>query len=402
VYSSAAALFFPKLFFAEGEPLTGTLQAFLTYAAGYLSRPLGGLVLGRLGDLIGRKKVLVMTLLLVGGATFCVGLLPTYSTAGVLAPVLLVLLRFAQGVGVGGEWGSAVLLTSERSPPGQRGFWASAAQLGPPIGTLLAEAVLALLSVCLSPAELLAWGWRVAFLLSLVLVGVGLWVRTRLEETPEFLVIQASGARPQSPVAEVFLQHPRALITVMLARLGPDVVWGLYTVFLLAYAVDAQGLKLGTNQALIAVAAGSALQLVLMPLSGWWSDRYGRRRIYAMGALGAAAWTCGFFVLVHDFPSLVMGVMGGLACHALMYGPQAAFIAERFPTHIRSTGSALGYNLAGVVGGGPAPAVLTLLLGRPGARWLMGAYVVGCCLVTLCGLMLGGANSARPRAGSHR
>lgn len=384
VYGSAAALVFGPLFFAQGHPMTALFASFATYAFGYIARPLGGIVFGRLGDRIGRKKVLVATLLLVGISTFLVGLLPTYARIGVLAPALLATLRFVQGVGVGGEWGGAVLITSELSHESERGFWASAAQIGPPAGTLLANGVLALLTI-FPEQTFQMWGWRVAFLLSAVLVGFGLWVRTRLEETPAFLDLQSRGARPSAPVTLVLRSQRRALAAAILARIGPDVLYSMFAVFVLAYAHRTLGLS--NTQVVTAVVTGSALQLLLMPASGWLSDRWGRRRVYAAGAVGAALWTIGFFALAHDFPSVVIGVVGALAFHSVMYGPQAAFIAEKFPAHLRSTGSSLGYTFAGLVGGGIAPLVFTALLSRYPA-WSIGVYISAMCAVTLLGLWL--------------
>jgi MFS family permease len=387
VYSSAAALIFGQLFFAQHDPLTGTLQAFATYAVGYVARPLGGVVFGRLGDVIGRKRVLVMTLLVIGVATFLIGLLPTYQQVGSLAPTLLVVLRFAQGIGVGGEWGSAVLIASELSHERERGFWASAAQIGPPIGTLLANGMLGLLAVRWSEDALLHWGWRVAFLSSAVLVCFGLWIRSRLEETPVFRELEARGERPKAPVTEVVLTERRALAAAILARIGPDVLYSLFTAFVLTYATQMLGLS--RAQAVTAVLSGSALQVLLIPLSGWCSDRIGRKRIYAIGAVGGALWSLGFFALADNFVSVLIGVTGALAFHSVMYGPQAAFIAEQFPARLRATGSSLGYTLASLVGGAIAPMVFTWLLRRPGAGWLIAAYVGGANVVTLGGLMLG-------------
>lgn len=393
VFSSAAALFFGRLFFAQSDPLVGTLQAFGTYAVGYLARPLGGLIFGRLGDVVGRKKVLVATLLLIGGATFLIGLLPGYAQIGALAPLLLILLRFAQGVGVGGEWGSAVLITSELSGQQERGFWASATQLGPPIGTLLANGVLALLAVSLSEEALLAWGWRLAFLLSALLVGFGLWLRVLLEETPAFRALSARGELPRAPVTEVLRTQLRGLCAAILVRVGPDVLYAMFAVFVLTYATT--HLQLRHAEALTAVLAGSAAQIVLIPLSGYLSDRFGRRRVYGAGALAAALWSLGFFALAQGFLSVLIGVLGGLACHSLMYGPQAAFIAEQFPARLRATGSSLGYTLAGIIAGGMAPLVLSWLLARPQGTWLMAGYIAAACAVTGVGLVLG-----RP-AGDH-
>jgi MFS family permease len=386
VFSSAAALFFGQLFFAQADPLVGALQAFATYAVGYVARPLGGLLFGRLGDVIGRKKVLVMTLLLIGIATCLIGLLPTYAQVGALAPLLLVTLRLAQGVGVGGEWGSAALVPAEFCHERERGFWASAVQTGPAVGTLLANGVLALLAMYLSQAALLSWGWRCAFLLSALLVGFGLWLRTQVEETPLFREVEARGELPRAPLTEVLTTQRRALFAVILSRMGPDVFYSMFAVFVLTYAT--QRLHLSRTAALTSVLIGSAMQLLLIPLSGWLSDRYGRRRIYAIGTVGAAAWTAGFFALAHDFPTLLIGVCGALVLHSMMYGPQAAFIAELFPVRLRATGSTLGYTLASVIAGGLAPLILTWLLQQPGAAALMPAYVGAACAVTLVGLAI--------------
>jgi MFS family permease len=389
VYSSSAALVFGQLFFAQHDYLTGVLQAFATYAVGYLARPLGGVFFGRLGDVIGRKRVLVRTLLLVGVATFLIGLLPTYGQVGTLASALLVVLRFAQGIGVGGEWGSAVLITSELSRRNERGFWASAAQIGPPIGTLLANGVLGLLAVSLSEHSFMTWGWRIAFLLSAALVGFGVWIRSRLEETPVFLAIEALGERPRAPVTEVFLTQRRALFAGILARIGPDVLYSLFAVFVLTYAT--QRLSLSRAQAVVAVLSGSALQVVLIPTCGWCSDRFGRKRIYALGAIGGAVWSFAFLALARGFPSVLIGTMGGLAFHSLMYGPQAAFIAEQFHGRLRSTGSSLAYTLAGLVGGAIAPLIFTWLLRQPAAAELIAIYVGCACGITLLGLLIGRA-----------
>ncbi|MDT9600606.1 MFS transporter [Sphingosinicella rhizophila] len=389
VYSSAAALIFGQLFFDAQDPLTGTLQAFGTYAVGYLARPIGGIFFGRLGDVIGRKKVLVATLLLVGIATFLIGLLPTYGQIGAVAPALLVLLRFAQGVGVGGEWGGAVLLSSEFGRSGQRGFWASAAQVGPPLGTLLANGVLAILTISLSEEAFLAWGWRIAFLLSALLIGFGLWIRNRLEETPVFRKLAEAGAPPAAPVTEIFSDHRHALASAMLSRIGPDVLYSMFAIFILTYAT--QYLGASRAAAVTAVLIGSAVQIPLIPFSGWLSDRVGRRSLYAVGAVCGAAWTIGFLVLARDGSALLLGIVGGLVFHALMYGPQAAFIAEQFPARLRYTGSSLAYTLAGIFGGAVAPLAFSAMLAHEGAPLMIGAYIAAASALTLVGLRLGRA-----------
>ncbi|MFI5731267.1 MFS transporter [Kribbella sp. NPDC051587] len=389
VYSSAAALVFGDLFFPGSEPLTGTLQAFGTYAVGYIARPLGGIIFGRLGDVIGRKRVLVATLLLIGVATFCIGLLPTHAQAGALAPTLLVVLRFAQGVGVGGEWGGAVLLSSEFSQAGQRGFWASAAQVGPPLGTLLANGVLALLAGLLTEAQFLSWGWRVAFLLSAVLVAFGLLIRSKLEETPVFKELEARGDRPTAPVTEVLRTQRRPLIAAILARVGPDVLYAMFAVFVLTYAT--KELDMSRGQAVTAVLIGSACQVALIPFSGYLSDRYGRRLIYGIGAAGGAVWSVAFFAIASSLGTLVLGVVVGLVFHSLMYGPQAAFVSEQFTARLRYTGSSLAYTFAGVIGGALAPLAFTYFLAKAGTGYVIALYIVVACVITLVGLRLGRA-----------
>lgn len=389
VYSSAAALVFGDLFFPGSDPLTGTLQAFATYAVGYVARPLGGIFFGRLGDVIGRKRVLVATLLLIGVATFCIGLLPTHATAGALAPTLLVVLRFAQGVGVGGEWGGAVLLSSEFSEAGQRGFWASAAQVGPPLGTLLANGVLAVLAGALSEDAFLSWGWRVAFLLSAVLVAFGLLIRSRLEETPVFRELEARGDRPTAPVSEVLRTQRRPLVAAILARVGPDVLYAMFAVFVLTYATKELGMSRG--EAVTAVLVGSALQVVMIPWSGWLSDRYGRRTVYAIGAVGGAVWSVVFFAMASSLATVLPGVVIGLVFHSLMYGPQAAFVSEQFTARLRYTGSSLAYTFAGVIGGALAPLAFTYFLAKAGTGYVIAAYIIVACSITLVGLRLGRA-----------
>ncbi|MEK6438036.1 MFS transporter [Pseudonocardia sp. T1-2H] len=388
VYSAAAALVFPQLFFPGSDPLTGTLLAFSTYAVGYVSRPLGGVVFGRLGDVIGRKQVLVLTLTLIGVATFLIGLLPTYATIGVAAPIILVLLRFAQGVGVGGEWGGAVLLSSEFGDPAKRGFWASAAQIGPPAGNLMSNGVLALLTATLSDEAFASWGWRVAFLLSGLLVAFGLWIRLKLEDTPVFRAIQEHGDRPEAPIKEVFRTERRGLVAGVLSRIGPDVTYALFTVFVLSYGTT-HGFS--RSQVLTATLVGAAFQLVGIPAAGALSDRINRRLVYALAAVGGALWPFVFFPVISGGSTvmLVVGVVVGLMFHSLMYGPQAAFIIEQFSPRLRYTGSSLAYTIAGILGGAVAPLAFTALIGRFGSWVPVAVYVAVACVVSICGLLLG-------------
>ncbi|NKQ54820.1 MHS family MFS transporter [Amycolatopsis sp. K13G38] len=387
-YSVASATILGKLFFPSSDELASTMLAFSTYAVGYVSRPLGGFLFGRLGDILGRKQVLVATLLLTGIATCLIGVLPTHSAVGGFAPVLLVVLRFAQGVGVGGEWGGAVLLSSEFGDPKKRGFWASAAQIGPPAGTLLANGVLTLLAVVLTTAQFESWGWRLAFLLSGVLVIFGLWLRLKLEETPVFREIVKRDEKPKAPVGEVLRQEPRALITGILVRICPDVLYSMFTVFVLTYMT--KQLHLPKSQGTIAVMIGSGFQLFLMPAFGALSDRISRRTMYLAGTILAAAWPFLFFPLAatKSFFAIIVGVVVALAIHALLYGPQAALITEQFSPRLRYTGSSLAYTLAGVVGGAVAPLIFTALLAEYGTWTVVAAYLAFTGVLTLVGVLL--------------
>ncbi|MFE5007514.1 MFS transporter [Streptomyces sp. NPDC056696] len=389
IYSVAAALVFGDVFFPSEDPATGTLLAFSTYAVGYVSRPLGGFVFGRLGDKLGRKKVLIATLVLIGAATLAIGLLPSYATIGVAAPLTLVILRFAQGVGVGGEWGGAVLLSSEFGDPRRRGFYASAAQIGPPVGNLLANGVLAALGALLTESQFTSWGWRVAFLLSGVLVFFGLWIRAKLEETPVFKAMEAEQKRPEAPIREVFTTHPRALAAAILSRVAPDVLYALFTVFVLTYATGELGMSRGS--ALAAVLIGSSLQVFLIPLAGALSDRVDRRVLYGVSAAAAGVWPFLFFPMIGggSWPLLALGVVVALVFHSAMYGPQAAFIAEQFSPRLRYTGSSLAYTLAGVIGGAVAPLLFTALLDAYDSWIPLALYVAGTAVVTIAGLCLG-------------
>lgn len=389
VYSAAAAVVFPIIFFPSSDPLTGTVLAFSTYAVGYVSRPVGGIIFGRLGDRIGRKKVLVTTLVIIGVATVLIGTLPGYASIGIAAPFLLVLLRFAQGVGVGGEWGGAVLLSSEYGDPRSRGFWASAAQVGPPAGNLLANGALAVLTLALTEEQFISFGWRIAFLVSALLVGFGLWIRLKLEETPIFKAIEAHGEQPSAPIREVFSKELRPLIAATLCRVGPDVVYALFTVFTLTYGIQILGYQ--RSQVLTAVLIGSAFQLFMIPLAGAVSDRFNRRMVYGTAAVLGAVWAFLFFVVLggKNEPMLIIGIVLGLMTHSFMYGPQAAFIVEQFSPRLRSTGSSLAYTFAGVIGGAIAPLMFTLLLSQFGTWIPVAIYVSVAVVVTLIGLSLG-------------
>jgi MFS family permease len=397
IYSAASALVFGQVFFHSDDPLAGTLAAFATYAVGYVARPLGGVLFGRLGDRIGRKKVLVWTLLLIGIATFAVGLLPGYDTIGVAAPIALVFLRLCQGVGVGGEWAGAVLISSEHGDPGKRGLFGSAAQIGPPLGNLLANGALALLAL-LPKEDFLSWGWRVAFLFSAVLVVVGLVIRFKIEETPVFEAIKEQGLTPKSPLAEVFRSERRALLAATMSRIAPDVMYALSTVFILTYATRQFGLQPG--QALLAVVIGSAFQVFMVPAAGHLSDRMNRRLVTAIGAACSIAFPFIFFPLMSiGFIGVVLAVIFGLLCNSLMYGPQAALVSEQFSPRLRYAGSSLAYTIGGVFGGAIAPLLFTWLLGTYGTWLPLALYIVVVSVITLVGVSLAKNPDSREIAG---
>ncbi|MFI5638781.1 MFS transporter [Streptomyces goshikiensis] len=387
LYGTAAALVFNKLFFPTGDPLTGTLIAFVTYAIGFLARPLGGVVFGHFGDRLGRKKLLVLSLLMMGGATFAMGLLPTHASIGVGAPILLTVLRLVQGFALGGEWGGAVLIVSEHGGDRHRGFWASWPQSGAPGGNLLATGVLALLAAVQSDEAFLAWGWRVPFLLSGVLVVVGLWIRLSVSESPVFLAARAardaSGeTHDELPVVQVLRRGWRQVLTAVGARFGENISYYVLTSFLLVYVTAHLGLPKST--ALNAVLIGSAVHFVTIPAWGALSDRIGRRPVTLIGSAGMAVWAFAFFALVdsESFVVITLAVTAGLLLHGAMYGPQAAFISELFDTEVRYSGASMGSQLASIVAGALAPIVAVELLRDHGSSLPVSLYLCAAALVT--------------------
>ncbi|MDX6241645.1 MAG: hypothetical protein QOG10_6469 [Kribbellaceae bacterium] len=382
IYGTSAALVFNKLFFPSFEPLMGTLLAFATYAVGFVARPVGGVVFGHYGDKLGRKNVLVVTLLLMGSATFAIGVMPTHATIGVWAPILLVTLRFLQGLGLGGEWGGAVLMTLESGDPNRRGLNASWPQVGVPIGLLLANGALSLTEALTSRAAFESWGWRVPFLLSGVLVFVGLWIRLTIAESPLFREVEASGSRSRAPIVDVLRLYPKRVLLALGARVGVDVAFYSFVLFITTYV--ATYLKLPRSYALNAVLIAAACQIFLIPWFGALSDRFGRRPVYLFGALGAAVWIFVFFAMLDtgNFALIVLATVVALFFHAAMYGPQASFIAEMFPTKVRYSGASMGYQLAGILGGALAPIISVALLDRYDTSLVVSLYVVAALAVT--------------------
>ena len=359
VYNTLAALVFNKLFFPAVDPLTGTLLAFATYWVGYLSRPFGGILFGNLGDRRGRRYVLVMTLLIMGACTTLIGLLPTYESVGVLAPILLVTLRFVQGMALGGEWAGAVLLTVEHGTDKQRGRNAAFAQMGPSTGVLIATGAVALITWLMPEEQLLDWGWRIPLLASVLLVAFGLWLRLGVSETPEFLAQERNKSR--APISEVFTGHWRPLLVAGGSRFGPDVMYSLITAFCVSYVTTI----LGHSRTLAtgALAIGAFFNVIFIFVAGTLSDRFSRRAIYGVGVCAAAIWLIALFPLLNSQSELavVAAFVSGLAVHAFMYGPQGAFIAEQFPVRVRYVGASVAYTFAGVFAGGIAPLAFTRL-----------------------------------------
>ncbi|MGY6657605.1 MFS transporter [Amycolatopsis sp. TRM77291] len=387
LYTSAAALVFGQLFFPSNDPLTGTLLAFLTYAVGFLARPIGGLVFGHFGDRVGRKKLLVLSLLLMGGSTCAMGILPTYATVGVLAPILLTLLRLVQGFALGGEWGGAVLIVSEHGDDKRRGFWASWPQCGAPGGNLLATAVLAILAATQSDEAFLSWGWRIPFLLSGVLVVIGLWIRLAVSESPVFLAAQKNNATTHAPVVEVFRKSWRAVLITIGSRMAENVSYYVITAFILVYVTT--GLGLPKSAGLNAVLIGSAVHFLTIPLWGMLSDRIGRRPVYLFGAIGMALWSFAFFAMLDtkNPAVIILAATVGLVLHGAMYGPQAAFFSEQFPTRVRYTGLSVGGQLSSIAAGAVAPLIAVALFKEFGSTIPVSLYVVAMCVLTVIALL---------------
>lgn len=389
IYNIMAALIFNHVFFPSFDPLVGTVLAFSTYAVGYVSRPLGGMLFGHLGDVMGRRFVLVTTLIIMGVTSALMGILPGYAQWGILSPLLLVALRFVQGIALGGEWAGAVLLAMEHGRQDRRGLHASFAQVGPSCGTLFGTAIIAVITLAVSPEQFQHWGWRLPFLLSLLLVFFGLWLRNGIDETPVFRALEAKKQTSQMPLKEVVLKHPKTLLIAGGSRIGSDVLYALVVVFTLTYVTTV--LNLPRPLALGATMLGALVNALAVPLCGLLSDRFGRRPVYLAGAVLGVVWAFTFFVLLDMAQpwAICLAVVGGLLIHAIMYGPQAAFVTEQFPGHVRYVGASLAYTLAGILGGGFAPLIITTLFSETGGTLWVSLYVVLALAVT--GLAVGAA-----------
>lgn len=388
LYGTAAALVFNRLFFPNLDPLAGTMAAFASYAVGFFARPLGGIVFGHFGDRLGRKSMLVTTLVMMGVATFLVGLLPTYDQIGLWAPALLVALRIVQGLAVGGEWGGAVLMVAEHAGPGRRGFFVSWVQVGVPVGLLLATGVFALFTH-LPEASFLSWGWRVPFLIGIVLTGLGFFIRLKVMESPVFEQARKVERAPGLPILEVLRAHKKNVFLAMGARMAENAFFYIFTVWVLSYAT--QHLDLPRSSLLNGVLIGSAVQLVTIPFFGALSDRIGRKPVYLGGTVFLLALVLPFFWLVgtRSVPLVWLAIVLGMVGHSALYGPQAAFFSELFGTRTRYTGASLGYQLAAPFAGGLAPLIASgLLRWSDGATWPIAIYLGVLASITIISVLL--------------
>jgi MFS family permease len=383
VYGTVTGLVFARLYFPKADPLVGTLEAFSIYAIGFIARPIGAAIFGHWGDRLGRKSALIATLVLMGVSTFLVGLVPGYASIGIWGAIILTALRFVQGVGVGGEWGGSVLMSMEWARSNQhRGFVASWPQFGVPSGLFLANIAVLVFSA-LSGGSFITWGWRVPFLLSILLVGVGLWIRLGILETPVFRRLLEEGRIEATPMAEVFRRQAREVFLSAFARMGEQAPFYIFTAFVFSYGVGT--LKLSRDLLLIAVLVASCVSFVTIPLSGHLSDRFGRKRVYLIGtvATGVFAWL--YFAMLNSVVPFwaFLAIVVSLIPHDMMYGPQAALIAEGFTARLRYSGASIGYQLASIIAGGPAPLIATALFATYHTSAAIAVYISACCVISV-------------------
>ena len=383
IYGTAAGLVFGKLYFPHEAPLAATLAAFGTYLIGIAGRPIGAAIFGHYGDRIGRKATLIATLMCMGIATFLIAFVPTYASIGIWGAILLTILRVIQGIGVGGEWGGSVLIAMEWARThGSRGLVASWPQFGVPSGLFLSNLAILAFSAW-SGDQFLTWGWRIPFLLSIILVGIGLWVRLGILETPVFQKLVSEQKIERAPIVEVIARQPREILLSALLRMAEQAPFYIFTAFIFAYAVGT--LKLSRDLILTAVLVASLVSFITIPLSGHISDRIGRRKMYLIGAAVMGLFGFLYFGMVDTaIPSAVfIAIVLSLIPHDMMYGPQAALIAEAFTPRLRYSGSSLGYQLASVIAGGPAPIIATALFAAYGSGYAVAIYIAACAVVSL-------------------
>jgi metabolite-proton symporter len=395
LYGTAAALIFPHVFFPGHSPYVGALASFGTQAVGFAARPVGAAIFGHIGDRVGRKATLVVTLLLMGVSTFLMGLLPSYASIGFAAPLLLVLLRVVQGIGVGGEWGGSVLLSMEWGSRRRRGFMTSWPQLGVPLGLLASTGMVNLMD-SVAGDDFESWGWRVPFLASIVLVGVGLYVRLRVMESPVFDEVKRTRAVVRMPVLEVLRKQPREVLTSACIRLSEQAPFYLFITFVLTYGTEHVGLS--RRDLLHDTMVAAAVGLISVPLWGYVSDLVGRRLMYGIGIVCVGAFAFPYFSLLDTADSglVLLAIVLSLCFHDMQYGPQAALIAESFDANLRYSGAGLGYQLASVIAGGPAPLIAAAILKNTDSSVGISWYIVACCAAAMIALLL------MPRGGALR
>lgn len=399
LYATAAALVFPAAFFPDATPAVGLILSFSTFAFGFIARPVGGILFGHFGDRIGRKRTLVLALVLMGVASTLIGLLPTFATIGIAAPILLSVLRFAQGLAIGGQWGGAMLLVTESAPDDKRGYYGSFAQAGAPVGVILANLAFIIISATVSEEAFMSWGWRVPFLASVVLIGISMYIQLHLEETEAFRELeliretQHEDAEPvvrRSPVLEALAKYPKTIALAAGAFLSIQVCFYILIGFILAFGSDPGGAAMSRDQVLAAVLIASAIQIPFQTVAASYSDRYGRRGVFMLGALLMGLWSFALFPLVAtgNFILAIVGISGGLGFLGMMYGPQAAFYTELFSTEVRYSGASLGYQIGAIVGGAFAPTIATILWTEYDIIWVSVYMAVASLASLICVWML--------------
>ena len=397
LYGAAAALIFPKAFFPEATPAMALILSFGTFAAGFIARPVGGIIFGHFGDRIGRKKTLIIALLLMGISSTMIGLLPTYAMIGIAAPILLTVLRFAQGIAIGGQWGGAMLLVTESAPADKRGYYGAFAQAGAPVGVILANLALIITSSLVSEDFFLTWGWRIPFIASVILIGISLYIQLNLEDTKAFKELETSNREKQeaeaaktiirSPILEALRKYPKRIVLAAGAFLSVQVTFYILIAFLLAYGVASA--EMSRDDMLTAILIAAALMVPLQFMFSAYSDRHGRRGIFMLGAGLTAVWAFIIFPLVDtgNFYLIVLAITGGLTFLAMMYGPQAAFFTELFSTEVRYSGASLGYQLGAIIGGAFAPVIAVTLWTEYGIFWVS-VYIAFASLIALLSVFM--------------
>lgn len=396
LYAAAAALVFPAVFFPESTPTVGLILSFGTFAFGFIARPLGGIMFGHFGDRIGRKRTLVIALALMGVASTLIGLLPSYATIGIAAPIILTLLRFCQGLAIGGQWGGAMLLVTESAPANERGWYGAYAQAGAPVGVILANLALIGISAMVSDEFFQTWGWRIPFIASVALIGISMFVQLNLEDTVAFRELEMvreahkdehpeARAVRRSPVLEALIKYPKTISLAAGAFLSIQVSFYILIAFILAYG--SQGVAgMSRDEMLSAVLIASALMIPFQFWASGYSDRKGRRGIYMLGAILTGVWAFALFPLIDtgDFWLIVLAVTGGLCFMAMMYGPQAAFYTELFSTEVRYSGASLGYQFGAILGGAFAPMIATFLWTEYAIVWVSVYIALASVIALLC------------------